>query len=167
MQFQAAMSFSFFKPFKTKTPAELVKASRDALLALDPKTVAESKLLEKALEEVDKNLAAMRQMLLGDGESEANSEQIIQLALEACKDDFLELLVQKLPILGWEARKDVVHIWSSLLKQKTGSGSCCLEYIENHTELLDFLVSCYENKDIAQNTGSMLRECAKYPTLTA
>lgn len=135
-------------------------------MALDAKTVAEVRLLEKALEEVDKNLLAMRQMLLGENETEPNSEQIQQLATEACKEDLLELLVQKLPILGWEGRKDLVHIWSTLLRQKFGSSNCCLEYIESHTELLDFLVSCYENKDTALNCGSMLRECAKYPTLS-
>jgi len=166
MQFQAAMSFSFFKPSKPKSPSELVRTTRDALLALDAKTVAEVRLLEKALEEVDKNLLAMRQMLLGENETEPNSEQILQLAIEACKEDLLELLVQKLPILGWEGRKDLVHIWSTLLRQKFGSSNCCLEYIESHTELLDFLVSCYENKDTALNCGSMLRECAKYPTLS-
>eukprot|EP01018_Ginkgo_biloba_P025962 Gb_11217 [translate_table: standard] len=165
MQFQAAMPFSFFKPSKPKTPLELVKATREALLALDAKTVAEVRLLDKALEEVDKNLQAMRQMLLGDGETEPNSEQILQLTLEACKEDLLELLVQKLAILGWEARKDLVHIWCTLLRQNIGSNNCCLEYIENHTELLDFLVSCYENKDTALNCGTMLRECAKYPVL--
>jgi len=32
-------------------------------------------------------------------------------------------------------------------------------------ELLDFLVGCYKNLDIALNCGNMLRECIKYPTL--
>lgn len=41
------MSFNFFKQFKLKTPAELVRVTRDALLALDSKTVAEVRLLEK------------------------------------------------------------------------------------------------------------------------
>ncbi|CAN6295026.1 unnamed protein product [Urochloa humidicola] len=39
------------------------------------------------------------------------------------------------------------------------------KYIENHMELLDFLVGCYKNLDIALNCGNMLRECIKYPTL--
>ncbi|KAH9312274.1 hypothetical protein KI387_027309, partial [Taxus chinensis] len=162
-EFQAAMSFSFFK--KAKTPSELVKATRDALMALDTKTVAEVRLLDKALEEVDKNLSAMRQMLIGDSETEPNSEQILQLAIEACKEDLPELLVLKLSTLGWEARKDVVNIWCTLLTQKVSPTNYCLEYIENHTELIDFLVSCYENKETALNCGNMLRECAKYPTL--
>ena len=99
----------------------------------------------------------------------------------------------------------MVHCWSILLKQKVGSTYCCVQYIEEHFELLDFLVvwyvrrpiffalgcffgfivlciinnaycyifsflfpifsSSYDNKEIALNCGSMLRECIKFPTL--
>ncbi|KAJ7543831.1 hypothetical protein O6H91_09G054300 [Diphasiastrum complanatum] len=159
------MSFSFFKQFKPKTPAELVKQTRDALSALDDKTVAEVRLLDRALEEVDKNLLGMKQMLLGDGETEPSAELVLQLTLDTSKDDFLELLVQKLPNLGWEGRKDTVQIWCALLRPTVGTSQSVLYYIENHPELLDFLISCYENKEIALNCGSMLRECARYPTL--
>jgi hypothetical protein len=41
------MSFNFFKQFKLKNPSDLVKITRDALSALDSKTVAEVRLLEK------------------------------------------------------------------------------------------------------------------------
>lgn len=40
-----------------------------------------------------------------------------------------------------------------------------MEYIENHLDLLDFLIACYNNKDIALNCGNMLRECIKHPSL--
>ncbi|OVA04425.1 Mo25-like [Macleaya cordata] len=118
-----------------------------------------------ALEEVEKNFLAMRQTLSGDGEVEPNPDHVSQLALEICKEDVLGLFIHKLPILGWEARKDLVHCWCILLRQMVGSSYCCVEYIEDHLELLDFLVVCYDNKDIALNCGSMLRECIKFPTL--
>lgn len=154
------MSFSFFKPSKSRsTPSELVKAIRESLLALDTKTVA------KALEEAEKNIVSIRQILSGDGENEPNQDQISQIALDICKEDVLSLFVQKLPTLGWEARKDLVHCWCILLRQKVGTSYCCVDYIENHLELLDFLVVCYNNKEIALNCGNMLRECIKYPTL--
>ncbi|KAK3189870.1 hypothetical protein Dsin_029431 [Dipteronia sinensis] len=159
------MSFSFFKPSRPKTPLEVVKSTKDSLMALDTKTVVEVKALEKALEEVEKNFATMRCMLSGDGEVEPNPEQVSQLASEVCKEDVLSLLIHKLPILGWDARKDLVHCWSILLKQKVGSTHCCVQYIENHFELLDFLVVCYDNKEVAVNCGNMLRECIKFPTL--
>ncbi|CAK7332953.1 unnamed protein product [Dovyalis caffra] len=159
------MSFSFFKVSRPKTPQEVVKAMKDSLVALDTKTVVEVKALEKALEEVEKNFVTLRCMLSGDGEVEPNMDQVSQLALEVCKEDVLALMIHKLPNLGWEARKDLVHCWSILLKQQVDSRYCSVEYIENHFEFLDFLVVCYDNKEIALNCGLMLRECIKFPTL--
>ncbi|THG04434.1 hypothetical protein TEA_003282 [Camellia sinensis var. sinensis] len=107
----------------------------------------------------------MRVMLCGDGEVEPNMDQVSQLTLEICKEDVLALFIHKLPILEWEARKDLVHCWSILLKQKGDSTYCCVQYLENHLELLDFLVVSYDNKEIALNCGNILRECIKLPTL--
>ncbi|WJX27054.1 hypothetical protein P8452_15912 [Trifolium repens] len=159
------MSFSFFKVSRPKTPQEVVKSIKESLMALDTKTVVEVKALEKALEEVEKNFVTMRTMLSGDGESEPNSDQVSQLVEEICKEDVLTLIIHKLPILGWEARKDLVHCWTILLKQKVDSNHFCVEYIEQHLELLDFLVVCYDNKEVALSSGLMLRECIKFPNL--
>ncbi|KAB5537417.1 hypothetical protein DKX38_014950 [Salix brachista] len=134
------MSFSFFKVSRPKTPQEVVKAMKDSLVALDTKTVVEVKALEKALEEVEKNFVSLRCMLCGDGEVEPNTDQVSQLALEVCKEDVLALMIHKLPNLEWEARKDLVLCWSILLKQMVDSRYCSVQYIENHFELLDFLV---------------------------
>ncbi|KAL0367630.1 UNVERIFIED_CONTAM: Calcium-binding protein 39 [Sesamum radiatum] len=150
---------------RPKTPQELVKAIKDSLMALDSQTVAEVKALEKALEEVEKNIVAMRVMLTGDGEAEPNADQISQLALEICNQDAIPLFFDNFPILGWETRKILVQCWSLLLKQKVDSVFCCAQYMENHLELLDFLLACYDNKEIAVHCGNMLRECIKVPTL--
>ncbi|CAK8531003.1 unnamed protein product [Lathyrus sativus] len=159
------MSFSFFKVSRPKTPQEVVKSIKESLMALDTKTVVEVKALEKALEEVEKNFVTMRTMLSGDGESEPNLDQVSQLVEEICKEEVLTLVIHKLPILGWEARKDLVHCWSILLKQKVDSNDCCVEYIKQHFELLDVLVVYYDNKEIALSSGIMLRECIKFPNL--
>jgi calcium binding protein 39 len=115
----------------------------------------------------------LRHTLAGDGEVEPNQEQVLQIALEICKEGVLSLFVQNLPSLGWEvsyihklnvitffdcvislflcsvisligsmlqARKDLVHCWCILLRQKVDEGYCCVQYIENHFDLLDFLV---------------------------
>ncbi|KAK4433971.1 protein Mo25 [Sesamum alatum] len=159
------MSFSFFRQSRPKTPPELVKAIKDSLMALDSQTVAEVRALEKALEEVKKNIVAMRTMLTGDGEAEPSADQISQLTLEICNQDAIPLIFDNLPILGWETRKILVQCWSLLLKQKVDSVFCCAKYMENHLELLDFLLACYDNKEIAVHCGNMLRECIKVPTL--
>uniref|UniRef100_A0A6N2KNU6 Uncharacterized protein n=1 Tax=Salix viminalis TaxID=40686 RepID=A0A6N2KNU6_SALVM len=95
-------------------------------------------------------------MLCGDGEVEPTMDQVLQLPLEVFKEDVLALMILKLPYLGWEARKDLIHCWSILLKQKVDSRYCYVEYVENHFEFLDFLVVCYDNKEIALNCGLML-----------
>ncbi|KAG6435504.1 hypothetical protein SASPL_100378 [Salvia splendens] len=183
------MSFSFFRQSRHKTPQELAKAIKDSLMAIDNITAAEVKSLEKdasencsygssnldisaaieadvGMEEVEKNIMTMRTMVSGDGEVEPSADQITQLALEICNEDVISLLFHKLPILGWEARKNLVHCWSILLKQKVDSVNCCEQYMEKHLELLDFLVVCYDNKEIALTCGHMLRECIKFPTLS-
>ena len=98
----------------------------------------------------------LRCMICGDGEVELNMDQVLQLALEVCKEDVLALMIHNLPNLGWEvsaaatpffrlvfcfgccgrrdytfflyvemqARKDLVHCWSILLKQKVESRYC-------------------------------------------
>ncbi|TMW87991.1 uncharacterized protein [Solanum lycopersicum] len=159
------MSFSFFKASRPKTPSELARTVKDSFNALDSITVAEVKALEKAMEEVEKNIVAMKVMLAGDGEVEPNPDQVAQLTLEVCNEDVIALFIHKLLILGWEARKNLVHCWSIMLKQKVDSTYCCVQYMENHLELLDFLVVCYDNKEIAMHCGGMLRECIKLPSL--
>ncbi|KAG6476146.1 hypothetical protein ZIOFF_065382 [Zingiber officinale] len=154
------MSF-FFKssPRPKWSPAELARVTKESFLALDTSTSA------KAHEEVEKNIQSIRQMLSGDGELEPNEDHVSQLTLEICKEDVIALFIHKLPTLVWDARKDLVYCWSILLRQNIDSHYCCVEYLESHLELLDFLVVCYNNKEIALNCGSMLRECIKYPTL--
>ncbi|KAJ6817103.1 calcium-binding protein 39-like [Iris pallida] len=153
------MSF-FFKPSRPRsTPSDLVREIKDSLLALDTRTVAQ------ALEDVEKNIASMRQMLSGDGEAEPNQDQVSQIAYEICKEDAISLFVHNLPNLGWDARKDLVYCWTILLRQTIDGNYCCVDYIENHLELLDFLVVCYHNQQIALSCGSMLRECIKYQSL--
>jgi calcium binding protein 39 len=105
-------------------------------------------------------------VLSGDGETQPNQEQVLQIALEICKEDVLSLFVQNLPSLGWgvchlstrcivmflfqpstqftssglQVRKDLVNCWCILLGQKADEKYCCVNYIEDHVELLDFLV---------------------------
>ncbi|CAN6185361.1 unnamed protein product [Urochloa humidicola] len=154
------MSFFFRGGSRQRSsPQEIVRSIKDSLVALDTKTGA------KALEDAEKNILTLRHTLSGDGEVEPNQEQVLQIALEICKEGVLSLFVQNLPSLGWEGRKDLVHCWCILLRQKVDESYCCVQYIENHVDLLDFLVVCYKNLEVALNCGNMLRECIKYPTL--
>nr|CAB3455160.1 unnamed protein product [Digitaria exilis] len=128
------MSFFFRGGSRQRSSSEIVRSIKDSLVALDTKTGA------KALEDAEKNILTLRHTLSGDGEVEPNQEQVLQIALEICKEGVLSLFVQNLPSLGWEGRKDLVHCWCILLGQKVDESYCCVQYIENHVDLLDFLV---------------------------
>ncbi|KAJ0034293.1 hypothetical protein Pint_24964 [Pistacia integerrima] len=173
------MSFSFFKPSRPKTPQEVVKATKDSLMALDTKTVVEVKALEKALEEVEKNFLTMRCMLSGDGEVEPNMDQVSQLATEVCKEDVLTLLIHKLPILGWEVSKKGLSPLLVHIVEAKGNGCPPIPghsmfwpsvyvvdvfNLELLWEMRIFKLS-YDNKEVALNSGIMLRECIKFPSL--
>lgn len=58
--------------------------------------------LLQAMEEVEKNFVTMRCMLTGDAEVEPNADQVLQLTQEICKECVIDLLIHKLPVLGWE-----------------------------------------------------------------
>ncbi|KEH17676.1 hypothetical protein MtrunA17_Chr4g0020191 [Medicago truncatula] len=158
------MSFSFYT-----TAQEVVESLKESLMALNPKTHVEDKALKKALEKVEKNFGTMRTMLSENGiySESLNLDRVSQFVEEICKADVLTLVIQKLPILGWQARKDLVHCWSIFFKQKVVDTNdySCVEYIEQHIELLDFLLVCYDKNGTAPSSGIMLRECIKFPNL--
>jgi hypothetical protein len=52
----------------------------------------------------------------------------------------LHTIVLNRLVLRLQVRKDLVHCWCILLRQKVDESYCCVQYIENHLELLDFLV---------------------------
>ena len=66
-------------------------------------------LLLQALEDIEKNFIATRQLLFGDGELEPIQEQILQFAQEICEEDIISLFIYKLPLLGWDVS---FGIWS-------------------------------------------------------
>lgn len=165
------MSF-LFKP-KVKSPLELVKAVSDTL----QRTAAEESLpkeKEKANEDISKNLVAMKAILYGgDGNSpltnnasaEPNAELVAQLAQEVYAHDLLQLLIQHIHRLEFEAKKDVALIFNNLLRRQLGARSPTVEYLCTREQVLFDLLKGYENQDIALNCGMILRECIKHEAL--
>ncbi|CAI5477261.1 unnamed protein product [Closterium sp. Yama58-4] len=179
---------------KPKTPAEIVRALADGLQTL-PRD-------DKSAEEVLKSLVTVRVLLIGDLDAPPNKEAVAAAVAESVKCDLLPLLVSRLPVFDWEARKEMVLVWTYLLahggkrrrpkadeeeeedEEEGGEGggaqkgapqeeeeeegpAVALEFVERHTELVDKLVRGYKQKDIAQNSGLMLRECLRSPKLVS
>eukprot|EP00850_Spirogloea_muscicola_P001082 SM000004S14952 [mRNA] locus=s4:445687:448436:+ [translate_table: standard] len=147
------MSFPFFK-HKAKTPADLVRQTRDALEILDtatgdgrpPESLPDSSEQSvdgstKPIEGVAQGLAAMKVVFCGDGEAVSNAAASGQLTLAICQsNDFLELLISCLSKLTWEMRKDVEKIVCNVLKQRPDIGNTGMEYIEKHPTIFSLLI---------------------------
>ncbi|KFM59398.1 Protein Mo25, partial [Stegodyphus mimosarum] len=145
-----------------KSPSELVKVLREAIVALEKG----DKKAEKAQEDVSKHLALMKTMLYGSGDQEPNSDiAVAQLAQELYNCNMLLLLVQNLPRIDFEGKKDVVQIFSNILRRQIGTRLPTVEYICTKPEILFTLMKGYEKQDIALNCGTMLRECIHYEAL--
>jgi len=162
------MSFNIFTK-KTKSPQEIAKICKEALVICDKEK--NSKAIDKALEEVNKGVAAMKSIFSG-GESpentvgEPNQELITQLSNEMYIHDLIALLVSNLLKFEFETRKDVVWVFNFIVRRQVGTKYPTVDYITaKHPEMLEQLCVGYESPDIALNCGSMLRECLRHEQL--
>ncbi|KAL5520975.1 hypothetical protein ACEPAG_8897 [Sanghuangporus baumii] len=152
---------NFFKT-KQRTPTDIVRALRDVLPRLES-TAPGSESRRKANEDVSKYLQQIKGILLGDGDP--LPELVAQLAQEAYSTDLLYHLVQSLPRLEFEARKDVVAIFTHLLRRQIGSRWPTVEYLTSKPDVLFAVLAGYEDEEIALNTGMILRDMLKHEAL--
>jgi len=145
-----------------KNPADVVRAIRDGLTALEKG----DKKSDKALEDVNKNVGYAKTMLFGSADQEAQSEQqLAALAQEMYNANLLSLLVTHLARIDFEGKKDVTQIFNNLLRRQIGSRSPTVEHLCTKTEILFTLMRGYEHQEVALHCGSMLRECARHEPL--
>ncbi|KAM6495203.1 mo25 protein [Amanita muscaria] len=153
---------NFFKS-KPRTPTDLVRGIRDTIPRLES-TVPGSEARKKATEEISKNLQSIKALLYG--ESEPQPELVAQLAQETYNADLLLVLVQHISRLEFEARKDVVQIFNSLLRRQIGSRMPTVEYLVARPDIIFATMAGYENEDIALNTGMILKEMLRHEQLS-
>lgn len=149
------MSFSFFKQTKPKSSGEIVRHGHELLCAVGGKEPPDD---PKVLEEAGRYLQDIRVLLQGDGVAECVPENSAIVTGEVLRIGFLDAFIRALRLLDWEARRDGVHIFTTVLEKAP-------QYMESHPYLLDALIQGYDNKDAALNCGNMLRECLRYPML--
>ncbi|CAH3105477.1 unnamed protein product [Porites lobata] len=147
-----------------KNPAEIVKATNDALTILAQEATS-SKKTEKALEDISKQLSAMKTIIYGSGDSGPQTELVAQLAQEFYNNDVLLHLINNLGKLDFESKKDTALIFNNVLRRQIGTRSPTVEYICQKNEILHELLKGYKQPGIALNCGVMLRECIKHESL--
>ncbi|KAG2543109.1 putative MO25-like protein At5g47540 [Panicum virgatum] len=120
--------------------------------------------LEHRMTELTKSIKEMKVILYGNGEEDPCDEACKQLTKEFFKKnvDVFRQLVVCLPHLDLETQKDVTQVIANLQRQKVDSRLVASEYLEANSDLLDILMSRYENMDIAIHYSSLLRDCIRH-----
>ncbi|AES92761.2 calcium-binding protein [Medicago truncatula] len=154
-------SKSLFKP-KPRTPSDIVRNTRDLLRLLQNSNSSDNKRDNEKMIELFKNLREMKTILYGNSEAEPVPEACSQLTQEFFNENTLRLLVHCLPKLNLEARKDATQVVANLQRQQVQSKLIASDYLEKNLDLMDILVSSYENPEMALHYGAMLRECIRH-----
>lgn len=117
------------------------------------------------VDESSKILAQIKLILCGDQETDPLPDQIALFAQEAYQTEVLLLLVVHLPSLEFDSRKEVVVIFSTLLRRQIGNHSPTIDYLSTNTKLFDALIIACSNYDVALIAGVILRDCMKHEQL--
>lgn len=157
---------SFFRT-KPKTPAELVRQTRDLLIFADRAAALDIKDVKRdeKMMELSKLIRDLKHLLYGDSDSKPSSETCAHLTKEFFREDTLRLLIVCLPKLNFETRKHATQIVTNLQGQKLQSRLIACEYLEKNIDLIDILIAGYENNDLALHYGVMLRECVRHQSV--
>ncbi|XP_074574997.1 putative MO25-like protein At5g47540 isoform X2 [Curcuma longa] len=150
---------------KPRTPADIVRHTRELLIYIDLNWNSRDPKREEKMSELCKNIRELKFILYGNSESEPVAEACLQLTQEFFRENTLRLLIICLPKLNLEARKDATQVVANLQRQQVQSRLIASEYLEANKDLLDILISGYEDMDIALHYGAMLRECIRHQSV--
>eukprot|EP01097_Dermamoeba_algensis_P007439 TRINITY_DN469_c0_g1_i17.p1 TRINITY_DN469_c0_g1~~TRINITY_DN469_c0_g1_i17.p1 ORF type:complete len:218 (+),score=39.78 TRINITY_DN469_c0_g1_i17:79-732(+) len=146
---------------KQKTPQEIVKHVKEGVQSLEKEGV-NSKSAAKYAEQLSQDISAMKSILY---DSDPHLDSITILTTEICSSGVLLPLVNNLPKLEFETKKDLVSAFNNLLRRQVGTHYPVVDYILANQNFVVKLIQGYENPDIALNCGSMLREVVRHEAL--
>ncbi|RLM98470.1 hypothetical protein C2845_PM06G26750 [Panicum miliaceum] len=154
---------------KVRCPVEVVRHSRDLLSYVLQDREAHSnnhdpKREQKVMADLRKSIWEMKCILYGNGDADPVIEACTNLTKEFFKDNTntLRLLIVCLPYLDLETQKDVTQVIANLQRQKIDSRIIASDYLEANKDLLDILMSGYENMEIAIHYSTILRDCIRH-----
>ncbi|KAL5700206.1 hypothetical protein ACHQM5_025683 [Ranunculus cassubicifolius] len=150
---------------KPKTPAEIVRLTREILKFVDLNSFPKESKREEKMAELNKHIRELKSILYGSSEAEPVAEACAQLTQEFFSDNTLRLLIICLPKLNLEARKDATQVVANLQRQQVHSRLIASDYLEANKDLMDVLLLGYESPDMALHYGGMLRECIRHQSI--
>ncbi|KAL8469814.1 hypothetical protein ACS0TY_032610 [Phlomoides rotata] len=153
---------NLFKSKKPRSPVDVVRETRILLLYIDSGAdEGDSKRNEK-LAQLDVNIRELKSILYGIEESEPVPDACAQVTQEFFADDTMRLLILCLPKLNFEARKDATKVVANLQRRQVQSRLIASIYLEENLDLMDILLTGYEDPVLALHYGGMLRECIRH-----
>lgn len=152
---------------RVKGPAEVVQHAREILVYITENQEASSgsgkceAKCDHKIAELSKTIRDMKCILYGNGDGDPIAEACTQLTKEFFKENTntMRLIIICLPYLDLEAQKDVTQVIANLQRRKVDSRMVASDYLEANQDLLDILMSGYENMEIAIHYSTMLRDC--------
>lgn len=150
---------NLFKSKKPRAPLEIVRETRELLSCIEagPDNADPIKL-----EQLDVNIRDIKSILYGIDEFEPVPEACAQITEEFFSDDTMRLLILGLRKLNFEARKDATRVIANLQRQPVQSRLIASTYLEDNLDLIDQLITGYEDPAVSLHFGGMLRECIRH-----
>lgn len=163
---------SFYRTSRGKNPRELVKTLKLQLNRYEtcPLGKVQTKNMSKISAEMAKPISSLKSLTLQSEEEVLKGDFDLQMYLikEIYEFDLFEILIKEIEKFPFEARKDVVIIFNSLLRRQIPPNrSIVAEHLrDNRKDLLRELLVGYDKPDRTLHYGLMLRECIKFEFLT-
>lgn len=140
----------FFK--KRRSPTEVIHSTERKMAIIEDGH--DDKTIKMAIRKVSHNLEDLKIMLYGTSEHEPIQKQQEHMMDTLLSSDLLTDLLELMPRLEFEARKDLAQVYTFALRQRKQQTA---EYIKERPQILRTLVDGYENPEIALNCGAILR----------
>ena len=80
-------------------------------------------------------------IVLQNDDNETTREVLSAVVTQMERSDVTSLLVTRLGLLDWEARKAIVSIWTVLMSYETGGVAPAPAFVEQHPQLIDDLIN--------------------------
>ncbi|XP_047944855.1 putative MO25-like protein At5g47540 [Salvia hispanica] len=153
---------NLFKSKKPRPPAQIVRDINRLLSYIASDFEDSSPRLHVKLEQLDADIRELKSILYGIEESEPVAEACAQVTQEFFADDTMRLLILCLPKINFETRKDATRVIANLQRQPVQSRLIASDYLGQNLDLLDVMITGYEDPSNALHYGGMLRDCIRH-----
>lgn len=161
---------SFWWKRNPKTPLDHVKFITEQLSKIESSSTQDSR--RKAQEECSKYLMGTKHYILGDTEPRPTPEAIDELYMAMYHADFFYELLVHFSDLEFEARKEVMLIFSICLRHSKDNKLVTVDYLVSQPKTIHYMLGTVEMAlqkkgahDIFLAIGNMIIECIKYEQL--